>query len=191
MVTDLFGLHSQTLDWAFSCKGYHRVLPSLYSILNMLSSSVFFSLSSSQSTPSNFSHSSSLPSLSLSTLTCCTSFPGQSSWVPNGFKSISSSLVSTLTYNYKPFPLPPLYAVCPASLYYCLLPSSPTFSFPTPSFEYFTVLPHYTTQSPCPLSVVQRIHQTDSWQFLSALWLYLPSHFVTLHYYPEPFSIPS
>lgn len=44
MATDLFGLYSQTLDWAFSCKGYHRVLPSLYSILNMLSSSVFFPL---------------------------------------------------------------------------------------------------------------------------------------------------
>lgn len=62
--------------------------------------SLSLSTSARQSTPSSSKNSVHLfPSLSLINETVYMSAPAQSLWLPNGYKSFPSSLVSHLTYN--------------------------------------------------------------------------------------------
>lgn len=99
-------------------------------------------------------------SLSLTTLTCCPCF-------------LQSFLTVHIT-----------------SQYSCLLSLNPwlSCSFSANFFLSDPVCPQSKTKSPCPLSSIQRSHQTPSLQFPSSLQPFLSSHLAILPHHPEPVS---
>lgn len=105
------------------------------------------------------------PYLSLITLT---SFPTQS-------LRLSSQLIHSgqcHIYHLSLFCYMPGVPVILSTFFFSL--TIPLFKFLTSSFEYFLVLHHSITKSPCLLSFVQRMHQIPCGQ------VYFLSHLVTL-----------